>query len=571
MVGATSIDFFGGMTLDLASPNPPPTTPRSPSAVPEGAPARDLNRSPAARRVGDLAARSSLLMANFEHRVHLPMPALWVPEDRPDLHHVGSWEAGTLVEGKYATFRHDQLVGSFHPAHRAKWTAHELAHGLIGFAWRPGAPAFFHALAARLAEIVPVALYYFFDEAYLKRCPLHAGGGPLFRTFCRACEDAADPANSQDPEAAKWLEQGLQFVHREIACVRQSRREGRCIPHHVASLELSSDSLAYAAAHQTRLNSYEFHRYVELFHPTNTGWHESLDALEARVLQICDHIIGERDAAPLDGDRWRWVTQDVGWRLLWARAMTPGYEVEFDALTEDLASNPTLSGIEVAINDYRELHARIDVPAPEDLFAVGYDLPEGYGRSLRQVIDGVASAFPATIELLGWKHTEVVAEFIAADRNERKPLGHRFAQHLGLTAPRRVAELSSFEAAVAHAQPLDLACVTFGPDGPLNDEVQLAPGLQLIHASYDVVELAQSLQAGQPTIPPERPTHLAIARLPNGELFIADLTDEASEALSQLESGPWPRQLLRLSQSELDTLEELGIIVPSAWDADAVL
>lgn len=537
----------------------------------EGAPLRDLARSPAAQKIGSLAAQSGLLMAHFEHRIHQPMPQRWVPEDRSDLGGVAGWEGGVLPEGKYTTFRHDLMIASMHPMHRAKWSAHELAHGIIGFAWKPGATAFFNALAARLAEVLPVALWYYFDEAYLWRCPLHAGGGPLFNEFCRDCEAAASAPTAVDSGAQRWVEDGKRFVEQELACVLKSRRLGRPVPHRIGSLELASDGLAYSAAQTLRLGSEDFHRFIELFFPPNTGWHPSLEALEARIVAVMDHLVDDTPVSPLAGDRWRWISQDIGWRLFTERAAATGYEVEFDDLIEDLAENPTEAGVSQTIEGYRELHATTDVAPPEDVFAVGYDLPRGYGRSVRQMIEGVSSACPATLELLGWKHAEVVARFVTSESPKRAPLGRRFASYLGTKSPSRVAELAAFEAAIAHANVIDLAAATCGQEGPLNDEVRLTTGLELVDASYDVVELAQSLQAGQPTVPPERPTHLAIARLPNGELFIADLTEEAADALGQLKSGPWPRALLDISDDELATLESLGIVIPAAWDADATL
>ena len=178
----------------------------------DGAPDHELSRSPAAARVGRLAAASGLALNHFEHRVHLPVPDHWLPDDRADLGGTG----GHLVEHKYAHHRNDDLLGSFNPGHRAKWTAHELCHGLAGFAWRPGATPLFHALSARLSEVVPVALWYFFDEAGLRRCPDH--DGPLFGLYCPACEAAATqgprPLTARD-EAA--LADGLAFVDRELA------------------------------------------------------------------------------------------------------------------------------------------------------------------------------------------------------------------------------------------------------------------------------------------------------------------------------------------------------------------
>ena len=147
------------------------TDTHGPADVP-GAPLEELERSTAARRVAELAAHSQLLMSHYEYRVALPVPDAWRPEGRPDLGEPQGWVAGVLPESKYQGFRHDRLIGSLHPGHRAKWTTHELLHGLVGFAWRPGASTLFHALAARMAEVLPVALWYFFDEAHLKRCPI---------------------------------------------------------------------------------------------------------------------------------------------------------------------------------------------------------------------------------------------------------------------------------------------------------------------------------------------------------------------------------------------------------------
>jgi hypothetical protein len=170
------------------------------------------------------------------------------------------------------------------------------------------------------------------------------------------------------------------------------------------------------------------------------------------------------------------------------------------------------------------------------------------------------------MELLGWRHGDVVADFVRQDGPVRQPLGRRFARYLGAIGPGPLAELAAFEAAVAHAEPVDPEAVTCGQRGRRGEMVRIAGGFELIEASYDVVELAQSLQAGTPTVPLERPTHLAVARLPNGELFIADLTPEAAAALKRLRQGPLPRSGLSMPPEEVETLEELGVVVPLAWD-----
>ena len=227
-----------------------------------GAPEAELDRSPAARRVGTLAAASGLRLAHWEHRVQLEQPEGWQPVNRPDLGQPSTWVDGVLPETKFRTFRLDRRIGSFNPSHRAKWTAHELLHGLVGFGWRPDGTALFHATAARLSEVLPVALWYFFDEAGLARCDRHTGQGPLFGTFCPACERAAQqgPAAGTDPEL---VEQGRAFVQRELDACDKSARTGRVWPNRWATIDLSSDGLAYAASHMAALcRTRSFARWV---------------------------------------------------------------------------------------------------------------------------------------------------------------------------------------------------------------------------------------------------------------------------------------------------------------------
>src|SRR5690606_36544266 len=109
--------------------------------LPSGAPAADFARSPAARRVGALAARDGLFLFHFEHRRHSQLPAIFLSEGLdPELAQPPLWSDGRLPEAKYQSFRHDLMIGSFHPGHRGKWSTHELCHGLVGFGWRAGAP-----------------------------------------------------------------------------------------------------------------------------------------------------------------------------------------------------------------------------------------------------------------------------------------------------------------------------------------------------------------------------------------------------------------------------------------------
>ena len=280
----------------------------------ENAPPSELSRSPAAARIGELAAASGLFLSHFEQRWEPEWPEPWNPQGRPDLGERAGWVHGVLPETKFRTFQLDRLIGSLHPAHRAKWTAHELSHGLVGFAWKPGATPLWRATAARIAELLPVTLWYFLDEAGLQRCPDHAGGGPLFGTHCPACEDAARrgpvPADATD-----WHARARAYVEAELAAVAETRRLGRPVSHRHATLVLCSDGLAYEAAHGARVESAAFHSWVERFCEEGDGWHASLDALEARVLALLDDLTGGPAAAPWTGGRERWIAQDLGWRL----------------------------------------------------------------------------------------------------------------------------------------------------------------------------------------------------------------------------------------------------------------
>lgn len=531
-----------------------------------GAPDVELNRSVAAVVTGRLAAMSGLQLSHFEHRVALPLPAAWLPDERPDLGAPAGWQDGVLPESKYHHHRNDNPVGSFHPGHRAKWTAHELCHALVGFAWRPGASLLFHALAARLSEVLPVALWYFFDEAGLHRCPDHADGGPLFDLFCPACEAAAtrpgDPVDSQD----RWYLQGRAFVENELAAVRRSVRTGRPEVHRFITLDLCSDGMAYAAAHARRLADPLFAEHVERFFPAGCGWHDSLEGLEARVIEVMDAITGVAPLTPLSGSRARWVAQDVAWRLATVRAQTDG-EVRraLDGLVDGLAGDPGDAALQAAFDGYTALHADYVLPEPADVFAVGYPLPiEGAdGRAAAQVRAGVEQVLPGTAALLGDALDEEVGRFVAAD-GARGPLARRFARWLAAEQPGGVADLAAYEAAVRHPPPVD-RLVALPPDEASDDRLEPASGLEILRATLDVMALESALSgAGYDagfvgrTEVDDTPRCLAVLRTPGGELAVAEISEGAADALEQ-------GALDGLEADERDSLLHLGLIRPVSW------
>jgi hypothetical protein len=515
-----------------------------------GAPDDELSRSPAAAVVGRLAAASGLLLSHFEHRVHLPLPLSWTASGQEA--EPASWQRGVLPEGKYEHFRHDNAVGSFHPGHRAKWTAHELCHRLVGFAWHPGASTLFHALSARLAEVLPVALWYFFDEAGLRRCDDHAGQGPLFGAFCAACEEAA--RRGPVPGDERRLVEGRAFVEREIVAVRRSRQLGRPVPHRWATLDLASDGTAYGVAHAPRLDTPEFAEFCERFHAPWGMWHRTLDAMEERVVALTDALCGGALPAPLSGTRDRWIAQDLGWRLIQVRAETEGEATEeLTRLVERLATDPGAGTFAAVEQGYRALFEDWILPEPDDVFAVGY----GPWRSARQVREGVESVCPAALKLL--RDDGLVDEFVKNDAYLRQPLGRRFAAFLAVRAPGPAAQVAALEAVLAQP-PLPDPTAGLGVEGARDGRRRWAAGLELLRADVDVLALVEALNNGRTPRPKRRPVNLVVGRAHDGEVVLAEVSDAAAEALA---AGAEPA----LPGDEVESRESLGVVLPVAWEA----
>ena len=532
--------------------------------VPRG----ELIRSEAAAAVGVMAEQSGLFMAHFEHRREFALPEAWLPAGRPDLGHRPDWTYGVLPEAKYQGFRHDRLIGSFHPGHRAKWTAHELCHGLIGFAWKPDASPLFHALAARLAEAVPVALWYFLDEYGLNRCPDHQGGGPLYSAYCEACEEAATEGHG--PTDEETLSAGRAFLEREIAAVEQSRDEGRVVPHRLATLELGSDGLAYAAAHRERLDSPAFADWIDRFGVLG-GWSRSLDDLRARALDVFDAMTGGEPAAPLDGSRWTWTAQDLGWRLLELRESTDGdCAGQLTRIVDDLASAPTEAGVAACVEGYVDLANDWVVPTPGEFLAVGYPLPGGFGRSVGQLIEGITSGLPVTAELLGSTLPTVAESFAAEDEVTRVPVALRF---LGWLIDQRAEPLlwqtAAYEAALAHAPQPDAEAATLGP-GSTPDCVRRSRGLQVLWLDYDIAGFVAAVAAGEDVAPPaeSKVRALLVHRMLGGDVQISALSDSVAEAMDSLEAGPVDIADLDLDDDTLITLLAQGLLCPVPADCD---
>ncbi|TNE84637.1 MAG: hypothetical protein EP330_28605 [Deltaproteobacteria bacterium] len=538
-------------------------------------PERDLTRTPAARRVARMAGDAGLFLFHYEHRSTGDLPEDWVPAQQPELALAPEWAAGVLPEPKYQSFRHDLPIGGFNPGHRAKWTTHELCHGLVGFGWWPAQSPLALATASRLAELLPVALWYFFDEALLLRCDDHRGGGALFRTFCAECERVAAPW-TDDLHARQRLADGLRFVDRELAAIARTRREGRPVPNLWATIDLCSDGMAYADGHGRRLRSEAFAYFARRFAVAGGGMAPDLDALEARVLDVLHGVFGLREPAPLaptpEAGRARWMLQDVGWRLLTVWHETEGESADaLLAMIEHLADGipATRSGqgldaearLSQVLADYQELVEEWVLPPADHVFGVGYPLVDGWGSAWEQLGEGIDSAVPNASRLL---EPDTAHRFAEHDAWTREPLPTRFARWAVDEEP-ELSDLIAFETAVATVRP--------GPDAPRilagSGEVELAliDGAHIVRTSRDPVAFADAVEAGDVYREgdgiggldevPEGDAAVLIAK-PGKDLLVLDLDPAAADALL---AG----DIDAVEPEVAASLAQLGVLVPTRW------
>ena len=538
-------------------------------------PIRELNRSPAAQVVGQLATASGLFLTHFEHRHHLPPPPLWIPEDRPDLSGEVAWKNGVLKEHKYLHFRYDQPLGSFHPSHRAKWTAHELCHGLVGFTWRSDMTPLAHSLAARLSEVLPVALWYFFDEVQLRRCPLHYLQGALFQDHCTYCEQMAQQGpRLPEREDEEMTKAGIRFVKDELAMIAKSKRFGRPLPNRYATLDLNSDAMAYVAQNLKRMEDPTFRLFTELFHGHHTGMWSDLDELEGRVWGVTEALSGGLPANPLPAGRAHWIAQDLGWRLLTISAQCEDKEAidRLESLAENLARQP--ENLQPVFKGYQELYDTFFIPEPEMIFGVGYPLIDEdtgvvWGSDLTQLYHGVDSACPSLSKALGAEGlSEQISAFAVWDleRPQRMGVGKRFAQFLTETARGPLSDLATYEATLQHPEPPDPYAAAFAWHSAEGELVRRAQGVDLLSLGVEIPALIDAIEGeDEESDVPERDHWILISNQAGGIRRVVEVTEKAANALELLGEGPVERNLLNLDEDDWSILVEAGAVTPCNW------
>ncbi len=517
----------------------------------EGVPAHETTRSVAASRVASAAAEEGLLLFHFEHRALLEVPGPW--QRRGEDGALPRWSQGVLPEPKYGAFRHDQGVGSFHPGHRAKWSTHELCHGLVGTAWRPGASRLFHATAGRLSELVPVVLWYTLDEIGLCRCPRHTS--PLYRTHCPACERAAGQgAGPVDVDSARrHLRAARDFMEQELDAVARTRRTGVPVHHVHGSLDLCSDGLAYAASHGPRLESPGFSMWAERYLGPSVGGHDALEALQDRAVAVFLHLAAGEPLPGRGAARKDWVHQDVAGRVLQGllgdgEACLPIWE----RLDED--------DLEGTIRTYAEVAQRVGGQHPADVFAPGYRVFGGVGRSVEQVEEGLGTVVPMTMQLAEDAELDLAEPFVLADGPARVPLGLRFASWLEGRAAPHVVALARYEALLRSAGgEADLVALGGGTG------LCWAEGVHRWSGPFDPIGWAEAIDAGEvegrnsdgvldATAPGEAATGLAMGRGEDGELVLVALPVDGVDLPAD-----------ELPSDVREELCDLGLVRPERW------
>jgi hypothetical protein len=228
-----------------------------------------------------------------------------------------------------------------------------------------------------------------------------------------------------------------------------------------------------------------------------------------------------------------------------------------DALS---AAPPGEEALTALIAGYRALCEEWELPAPQDLFAVGYPLPGGLGSDLDQLKDGVHSALPHCARHTKKELPARVAAFAEADGLLRQPIGRRFAAWMAERAPGPLAELAALEAAVTHARPPNPAEASLIElPVPPGQPCRLGSSLERLRLSID----PQRALAGAAPRARKAQTAVAVVRRGLGVDALA-LSPEAAAALDRLPDDP--QALDALDPADRDELVSLGIVAPCRFD-----
>ncbi len=384
------------------------------------------------------------------------------------------------------------------------------------------------------------------------------------------------------------MEAGRAYVRAELAAIERTIHSGVVHPHRYATLELASDGVAYAAAHGERLGSPGFHAWVERFAVRGGGWSDSLEALHERVLAVTEGVVKGVEASPRAPTpahgRWRWVVQDLAWRIEVVRTQCEGDAERglgqvLDRLGEAISSTTDgardaeaecRSALADAVANYVELDDAFELLPPSELCAVGYPTGVepldalGLEGTRLQLVDGLRTCVAGSVAMAKETLGARVDALVEADRETpaRDALADRWAASLAaeLGADEVSCQVARYEAAV-NVVPTRVSPVLGG--APRDERWRLVAGVRVEAFTVDAPALADAARSGL-VLDLGRPAptalYLLVGRTPAGESLVAGIESAVADALNALgDGGPLP-----LGADAVAELQDLGVIEPAA-------
>ena len=224
-----------------------------------GVAAGELLAGPFTLRAAAMGIGEGALVARHERRTCLHWRAdLRGAAGAIDQEH-GEWIGGALVAGRYQSFCLDGAFALMNPNHSARWTAHELLHRAVGFAWAPDLSPWEQYQLSRLAELLPVAHWYGLDRfcrldergPYERAQDAQRPESPLTKALW--LDETAEVLMARVTQCAPMLLSALEHIELELRAYDSERETLRLTPAEHDLLNSSSDALAYVAGHGARL------------------------------------------------------------------------------------------------------------------------------------------------------------------------------------------------------------------------------------------------------------------------------------------------------------------------------
>jgi hypothetical protein len=419
----------------------------------ENCPDLDINRSPIAQLIAEIAQANNFFLSHYEYRYQLTTPSEW---ENPIWANKVQWAGGYLPESKYQSFRNDLRIGSFHPGHQSKWSTHELCHSICGFAWNQNFSFLEHSLAARLAELIPVIVFYFLDEVNLNRCSKHLNNIWLKMPYCNDCEKViATQIITPNYYKEKLIGEAKYFFYKELSAIRESLKTGNLVSNLYGHLDLNSDSIFYVKAHHKRLKSDEFLKFTKYF---KSDFHfNSLDQFIVYLEELFLYFINFLETNKKiklnikSKEKEFWIAQDFVWRIFDLEKLTPHINLYTQEWFMELSEKPTNETIKRIIEEYKSLEKKNKLIAHDNFFALGYKLDNYLAYSKKSIKEGLLSASPN-----GLKEIDINADYFTLFMQQlpcRVPLGYRFLNQLKLSGIEN--HLAELECMIAYSLPFN--------------------------------------------------------------------------------------------------------------------